>query len=102
MEVGLSIMTRLIDPVLMDSKGGQVTDSQLFAFSGGQGPTALVPKNGKDSICLVGQSGRLDAASCVASQPSTNEVCETHLSSVLIGKQLSNTEKSLDFHIWLD
>jgi hypothetical protein len=77
MEVRLTIGTGINDLTPMDVTNveGTVTDSQLFAFGGVEGPTALVPKNGNNAVCLVGESGRLEAVSCVASQPSENEVC---------------------------
>ncbi|KAF7348481.1 hypothetical protein MVEN_01365500 [Mycena venus] len=44
--------------------GGQVTDSQLFAFSGGAGPQALVPQAGKNAVCLTVKGNVIDQTAC--------------------------------------
>jgi len=44
--------------------GGQVTDSQLFAFTGGAGPLALVPQSGKNAICLTVKGSAIDQTAC--------------------------------------
>ena len=43
--------------------GGQVTNSQLFAFTGGAGPLSLQPSN-VNGQCLTSQSKRVDIAAC--------------------------------------
>jgi len=45
--------------------GGEVTSSQLFAFSGGAGPLSLAPENEKGS-CLTVKGNVLDIAKCNA------------------------------------
>ncbi|KND89101.1 hypothetical protein TOPH_06321 [Tolypocladium ophioglossoides CBS 100239] len=55
--------------VLLFSCGGRadgagcVTDSQLFAFGGGAGPSSFLPRNGP-GLCLASRGGRLDVAPC--------------------------------------
>ncbi|KAF7348482.1 hypothetical protein MVEN_01365600 [Mycena venus] len=44
--------------------GGQVTDSQLFAFTGGAGPQALVPQSGKNAVCLTVKGNVIDQTAC--------------------------------------
>jgi len=45
--------------------GGQVTNSQLFAFTAGENSLRLQPENGNGAVCLVPDaSGRLDQAAC--------------------------------------
>lgn len=43
--------------------GGQVTNSQLFAFDGQAGPLSLSPENGKQQ-CLSSLGQRIDIAAC--------------------------------------
>lgn len=43
--------------------GGQVTDSQLFAFGGSAGPSSFLPKNGP-GLCLTSKGKTLDVAGC--------------------------------------
>ncbi|KAL2263928.1 hypothetical protein VTK26DRAFT_4309 [Humicola hyalothermophila] len=43
--------------------GGEVTDSQLFAFDGGAGPLSLQPQN-QDGSCLVVKGDAIDIARC--------------------------------------
>lgn len=45
--------------------GGQVTNSQLFAFDGQAGPLSLQPENGKQQ-CVTSQGQRLDIANCAS------------------------------------
>ncbi|KAJ7931143.1 hypothetical protein B0H13DRAFT_1959170 [Mycena leptocephala] len=44
--------------------GGQVANSQLFAFTGGAGPLALVPQSGKNAVCLTVKGGKVDQTAC--------------------------------------
>lgn len=45
--------------------GGQVTDSQLFAFTDGETSLRLQPNNGAGNVCLAPNAdGRLDQAAC--------------------------------------
>ncbi|KAJ7322850.1 hypothetical protein DFH08DRAFT_753079 [Mycena albidolilacea] len=44
--------------------GGQVTDSQLFAFTGAAGPQALTPQNGKGTVCLSVKGNLIDQTAC--------------------------------------
>ncbi|KAJ6571981.1 hypothetical protein B0H19DRAFT_1372895 [Mycena capillaripes] len=44
--------------------GGQVTDSQLFAFTGGAGPQAFVPQAGKNAVCLTVKGNVIDQTAC--------------------------------------
>ncbi|GAB0134138.1 hypothetical protein EsDP_00002521 [Epichloe bromicola] len=44
--------------------GGEVTNSQLFRFDGGNGPLSLVPGNSAGQ-CLSSKEHRVDIASCV-------------------------------------
>ncbi|KAJ7885097.1 hypothetical protein B0H14DRAFT_2338844, partial [Mycena olivaceomarginata] len=44
--------------------GGQVTDSQLFAFNGAAGPQALTPQNGKNAVCLTVKGTVIDQVAC--------------------------------------
>ncbi|KAJ7062335.1 hypothetical protein C8F01DRAFT_1252158 [Mycena amicta] len=44
--------------------GGQVTNSQLFAFNGGSGPQALVPQNGNNAVCLTVKGNLVDQTAC--------------------------------------
>ncbi|GFP58852.1 hypothetical protein TASIC1_0011021900 [Trichoderma asperellum] len=46
--------------------GGQVTNSQLFAFTGGNGPLSLTPEN-DPTKCLVPKGNLVDIADCSAS-----------------------------------
>ncbi|KAJ3280412.1 hypothetical protein HK104_000673 [Borealophlyctis nickersoniae] len=48
--------------------GGQVTDSQLFAFGGGAGPLSLTPKNSAGS-CLTVKGNVVDVANCNKGDP---------------------------------
>ncbi|KAF8316139.1 hypothetical protein DL93DRAFT_2125358 [Clavulina sp. PMI_390] len=55
--------------------GGQITNSQQFAFSGV--PTsaiALIPANGNNAVCLTGSGALLDQAACNTASPSANEL----------------------------
>ncbi|KAH6603554.1 hypothetical protein Trco_008329 [Trichoderma cornu-damae] len=45
--------------------GGQVTDSQLFAFAGGAGPLSLTPEN-SPTKCFAVKGGVVDVADCSA------------------------------------
>ncbi|KIJ50745.1 hypothetical protein M422DRAFT_159267 [Sphaerobolus stellatus SS14] len=54
--------------------GGQVTDSQLFAFSGGAGPLPLLPQNGKNMTCLTITNSKLDQTNCSPATASGNEL----------------------------
>ncbi|KAI0378647.1 hypothetical protein F5Y04DRAFT_261267 [Hypomontagnella monticulosa] len=45
--------------------GGQVTDSQLFAFNGGSGPLSFSPNNEKQS-CFTVKGNVVDVAPCAA------------------------------------
>ncbi|KAJ7611337.1 hypothetical protein FB45DRAFT_1036917 [Roridomyces roridus] len=54
--------------------GGQVSDSQLFAFNGGAGPVALVPQNGNNATCLTGKGNVIDQTSCNAATASGAEL----------------------------
>ncbi|KAH8670212.1 hypothetical protein BGZ60DRAFT_527696 [Tricladium varicosporioides] len=57
------------DTVIMFSCGGRaageglVTDSQLFAFGGGNS-IVLAPENGKGAICMFDNAGKLDSQAC--------------------------------------
>ncbi|KAH8835126.1 hypothetical protein DL96DRAFT_1675277 [Flagelloscypha sp. PMI_526] len=44
--------------------GGEVTDSQLFPFTGGAGPLELSPANTNGATCLVAAGGKVDQAGC--------------------------------------
>ncbi|KAJ7669251.1 hypothetical protein DFH06DRAFT_1180409 [Mycena polygramma] len=44
--------------------GGQVTNSQLFAFSGATGPQALTPQNGNNAVCLTVKGNLVDQVAC--------------------------------------
>ncbi|KAJ7885094.1 hypothetical protein B0H14DRAFT_3432035 [Mycena olivaceomarginata] len=44
--------------------GGQVTDSQLFAFNGATGAQALTPQNGKNAVCLTVKGSVIDQVAC--------------------------------------
>ncbi|KAJ9606872.1 hypothetical protein H2200_008882 [Cladophialophora chaetospira] len=48
--------------------GGAVTDSQLFPFSGGDGPLALTPDNAAGS-CLTVKGAVIDIAACNSADP---------------------------------
>ncbi|KAJ7089342.1 hypothetical protein B0H15DRAFT_885494 [Mycena belliarum] len=50
---------------------GKVTDSQLFAFTGGAGPQALVPQNGKNAVCLTIKGNALDQTACKGANSAT-------------------------------
>ncbi|TBU33711.1 hypothetical protein BD309DRAFT_859463 [Dichomitus squalens] len=54
--------------------GGAVTNSQLFAFTGGAGPLPLVPQNGNGQTLLTVTNGLLDQTSGSAAQASGNEL----------------------------
>ena len=54
--------------------GGTVTNSQLFAFTGGAGPLPLVPQNGNNQTLLTITNGLLDQTSGSPDQASGNEV----------------------------
>ena len=43
---------------------GQVTNSQLFAFTAGETSLALKPQNGNGATCLVPQGAKLGSAAC--------------------------------------
>jgi hypothetical protein len=48
--------------------GGQVTNSQLFAFTGGAGPLALTPENSV-TTCLTVKGSLIDQTSCSKTDP---------------------------------
>lgn len=54
--------------------GGQVTNSQLFAFNGGSGPLPLVPQNGNNQVCLSIKNGALDQSNCNAASPAADQL----------------------------
>jgi hypothetical protein len=53
---------------------GKVTDSQLFAFSGGAGPIALAPQNGKGAVVFTVKNGLLDQAAGDATKPAADQL----------------------------
>jgi len=44
--------------------GGQVTNSQLFAFTGGAGPLPFLPQNGNNAVCLTVKGNVIDQTAC--------------------------------------
>ncbi|KAK4222066.1 hypothetical protein QBC38DRAFT_520305 [Podospora fimiseda] len=44
--------------------GGDVTNSQLFAFNGGAGPLSLQPQNENGQFCLTAKGNAIDIATC--------------------------------------
>lgn len=55
---------------------GDVTDSQLFPFEDGQTALPLLPKNGRDAVCLAPVNGLLDQTACSgALSAKGNQVC---------------------------
>ncbi|KAK3997340.1 hypothetical protein QBC44DRAFT_303541 [Cladorrhinum sp. PSN332] len=44
--------------------GGDVTNSQLFAFDGGAGPLSLQPQNENGQFCLTANGNAVDIATC--------------------------------------
>ncbi|KAK7467320.1 hypothetical protein VKT23_004377 [Stygiomarasmius scandens] len=53
--------------------GGDVTNSQLFTFTGGDAAIPLVPTNVQDT-CLVDNNGNLDVTTCDTANPSADEL----------------------------
>ncbi|THU82599.1 hypothetical protein K435DRAFT_691206 [Dendrothele bispora CBS 962.96] len=53
--------------------GGEVTNSQLFSFAGGDAAIPLVPTNVQNT-CLINNNGNLDVTTCDTASPSADEV----------------------------